>query len=413
MARSASSPRILYITRVWPARATTGGEMRSRHILRALQTAGTVEVLVLDEEKRGEEMRMAATGEDAVAERLAVKAFGENRSALQKAMWSVDPAFSYPHGFGVDENTCRHVVERSKEFDLVWFWTLRAADMFPRFSWERSVVDIDDVPSTLEQSRLHVAGTGMKRLLAYRRMLTWRRREKVLDRRFSTFAVCSEADRQYIRALGLRAPVHVISNGWDLPAAEPKRSPALPPRIGFLGAFGHEPNREGIEWFVQECWDRVRAAIPEARLRLVGAGSDGAASPKGPGIDGLGWVDDTSEEIASWSVAIVPIRVGAGSRVKIAQLISHKCPLVATRFGAQGYEAAHGDGLQIADSAHEFAAACVSAVRDPAAADASAQRAWEHHARNWTWDAIRPAVWAAMEDCLRRANEGEPAFATR
>lgn len=380
--------------------------MRSRNILGALRQLGTVEVMVLDEEARADEMNALSREETGVAEALRVLPFGDERSAVRKVAWTFNPRLPYPHGFGVDEAVSKRVVERCREFDVVWFWTLRAADMFPAFAWKASVVDIDDVPSTLEKTKLQVAGNPRDHVLAYRRLMTWRRREKLLDRRFSVLAVCSGADRQYLGELGVQAPVHVIPNGWDPPLIEKQRELASPPRLGFIGVFGHQPNRDGIGWFLGECWPRIKAEIPDARLRLVGPGSDTFLGPGSPDVDGLGWVADPSDEMTTWSAMIVPIRIGAGSRVKVAQAVCHKCPLISTRFGAQGYEAAHGDGISIADSPEEFAASCIRTIRNPVQAAAMAQRALSHHMENWTWNAIRPHVWAAAEECLKRTATG-------
>ncbi len=46
------SPRILYVSSVWPDEAAFGGELRSTNVLNALQQMGTVEVLVLDDKTR-------------------------------------------------------------------------------------------------------------------------------------------------------------------------------------------------------------------------------------------------------------------------------------------------------------------------------------------------------------------------
>ena len=375
--------------------------MRSQGILRALQGMGTVDVAILDEEHRIDEMRALVSEDVSTCDVLPVSSFARNESLVEKALWTFDRKRLYPHGCGVDHETACRIAERSKEYDLVWFWTLRAADMFPLFAWRSSVVDVDDVPSTLQVSKLGVARGPLEYALSYRRMAAWRRREKLLDRRFSVLTVCSEADQQYLGDLGVQAPMHVVPNGYDLPAIECDRKVAAPPRLGFIGVFGHEPNREGIEWFVGKCWPKIKAAVPDVRLRLVGPGSDGPMSPQGPDVDRLGWVTDPSGEMSTWSGMIVPIRIGAGSRVKVAQAVSQKCPLISTRFGAQGYELAHGDGIAIADSAEDFSAACVWTVQNPLDAAKRADRAWKHHVENWTWAAIAPRIEAAVEDCLR------------
>ena len=98
---------------------------------------------------------------------------------------------------------------------------------------------------------------------------------------------------------------------------------------------------------------------------------------------------------------VVPIYMGAGTRVKIAQAFSLKCPVVSTSIGAYGYEAVNGYDMFLADTAASFSDACVRAIREPRVAKEIAERAWCRFLDHWTWDAVRPRVWAAAEDCLR------------
>jgi glycosyltransferase involved in cell wall biosynthesis len=123
-------------------------------------------------------------------------------------------------------------------------------------------------------------------------------------------------------------------------------------------------------------------------------------------VDGLGWVEKPEDEVASWALTIVPIRCGAGTRVKIADAFSRKCPVVATRFGALGYDVQHERELLLADDPAEFARACVNLIWDAAAAEQMAERAYQRFLENWSWEAITPRVWAAVEDCRRR-NAGD------
>jgi glycosyltransferase involved in cell wall biosynthesis len=100
---------------------------------------------------------------------------------------------------------------------------------------------------------------------------------------------------------------------------------------------------------------------------------------------------------------VVPIRLGAGTRGKIAHALSLKCPVVSTRLGAHGYQFTNGREAYLADSAKEFADACVQAIRQPAEAAAMAERAWQLFLDQWTWEAIKPSIWAAVDDCLRQS----------
>jgi glycosyltransferase involved in cell wall biosynthesis len=114
----------------------------------------------------------------------------------------------------------------------------------------------------------------------------------------------------------------------------------------------------------------------------------------------MGYVSDAGSEMATWSAMIVPVRQGAGTRVKIADAFSRKCPVVSTKLGAYGYDVQSGRELLLADKPNDFAQACVSLIRERTAASAMADRAYAAFLQNWTWDAIAPRVWAAAEDAL-------------
>jgi glycosyltransferase involved in cell wall biosynthesis len=273
--------------------------------------------------------------------------------------------------------------------------------MFENRSWPRSILDIDDLPTSVERSNFRTASSLQTRLMQMVRISSWKRREKVLGDRFTVIAACSDADKAYLHKIGCRGPIHVIPNGFERPATDPVRRPAAPPRIGFVGPFSHPPNLGGIQWFVQECWPRIKRCLPDARLRVVGKGSEGPLKPVGPDIDGLGWVSDVVDEIATWSLMIVPVRMGGGTRVKIAQGFSLKCPIVSTSLGAYGYDVQDGKEVFLADTPRDFADACVRAIQYPIEATEMANRAWEQFLQKWTWDVITPRIWAAAEECLR------------
>jgi glycosyltransferase involved in cell wall biosynthesis len=369
-------------------------------MLRALQQMGTVEVLVLDDETRNTDFISERSKGYTVAGTLEVS-LRPNESLIERIRWTLDPRSDYPNGCGVGQGALQSVLHSLDEFDLIWFFQLRSPDAFPNKAWRRSVVDIDNIPSMYERATLQKGCGTLDRFLALRRLLSWRRREKWLGDRFDVLAVCSEEDRKYLRHIGIKVPIHVIPNGFERPLVEPVRSPATPPRIGFIGLFEYSPNREGIRWFVNDCWPRIKYEVPEARLRLVGQDSDGPLKPHGADIDGLGWVANPSDEMRTWSAMVVPLHVGAGTRIKIAHGFSQKCPIVSTTLGAYGYGAIDGREMYLADSAEAFSKACIRAIREPERAAQMAERAWRQFTERWTWDAIRPRVWAAAEECLR------------
>jgi glycosyltransferase involved in cell wall biosynthesis len=398
--RATRRPRILFVSPHSLHRMTGASEVRAVQTARALRQMGEVVTVVVDSEGWAKEWAALPDAEFRFEKSFPV-GLHANNSMAKKLKWWFDARADYPHGVGVSRTDLDLLDEMAGNFDLLWFCKLRTANMFPRWAWRRSVTDIDDVPSTFALSDVQAAKGLKARLLARMRLASWRKRDRLLSERFDVMGVCSDADRQYLQALGNCKPLHVIPNGCDSPKREVARHPATPPHFGFIGIFDYPPNLEGAQWFVRECWPLIKRELPEARLRLVGRQSDGVLKPQGPDIDGLGFVTDPAEEIATWSAMVVPIRTGAGTRGKIAHAFSAKCPVVSTSLGAHGYEVRHGDLALIADDPTEFARSCIQLVRAPEAAEAMAQRAWAQFLQKWTWEAIQPRIWAAAEECLR------------
>jgi glycosyltransferase involved in cell wall biosynthesis len=261
------------------------------------------------------------------------------------------------------------------------------------------VLDIDDIQSQVHAGKIKQAAGLAERLRAAHQQFVWRRREKVLMQRFGTVCVCSEADRAY---LGGGDRIHPIPNGFESPRTTPSHAPLSPPRIGFIGTLNYEPNVDGLKWFIRKVWPVIKSRQSDARLRLVGMGTDAGIAGEGADIDGLGFVDDVAAEVSGWTTSIVPINVGGGTRIKIAEAFSRKCPVVSTRLGAYGYSLESGRDLMLADSPGEMADACLRLINDPKLAEDMAERSWRRFQSEWSWEAIAPRVIDAVEASLGR-----------
>ncbi len=389
-------PRILYIVPAWPHERSFGQQLRVLHVGRALQKIGEVKLAIVSDTEDAEAMEKTAN-EFEVHCNLRTKTV-LHREPWHRLKWWLDPGIMDSSGFLVEERDRVRVCQSLGDFDLIWINCVRVANMFGLWRWPHSMLDIDDLPSTYQMTEWRHGDRLMDKFKAGARVLALRRREKLLAERFTSLGVCSEADRRF---LGGGRHIHVIPNGFERPLAEPHRQPTKPPRLGFIGVFTHPPNLEGVRWFMRNCWPQIKREVPDVRLRLVGKYSDGPLKPADPDVDGLGFVADPSEEIATWSAMIVPLRLGSGTRLKVAEAFSRKCPLVSTRFGALGYDVADDKEAFLADVPEAFARACIRAIREPSEATAVADRAWHRFLNSWTWDAIAPRVWSAAAHCLR------------
>ena len=399
-------PKILFVTSHWPLAPAYGAQQRVLNIGRLLSRFGDVSYVIVSNEREDEETALRTKREFNVRKVIrpvpaaSATSFGRLLNSMRN---EIDPTYIATDPYVASESDRAALQELIQQHDLVWVHTIRTANWFRIYKWPHSVLDVDDLTSRALWSVARLGGGSLKRLRQFKRYWNWRRRERHFLERFDVLTVCSEDDRRY---LGGQERIHVIPNGFSPLTISRHNFPNLP-RIGFIGNFGHPPNQHGIRWFMDDVWPSIKRDFPSAQLRLVGRGTEEFSNELGSDITGLGWLEDPGEEIATWSAMIVPIKVGSGTRVKVAEGFARGCPIVATAIGAFGFEVTNGVELLQADSAEEFSSACVSLLRNPQLGEALAGRAHKRFVEKWTWDSFESTVGSVVQECLTRTSRDQ------
>jgi glycosyltransferase involved in cell wall biosynthesis len=162
----------------------------------------------------------------------------------------------------------------------------------------------------------------------------------------------------------LDGPTETIPNGVDTMALTATPLPGAPVAL-FTGTFGYPPNAQALDWLLAEIWPRVRAEIADARLLVVGRGGRG----EGDGVEVAGWVPEMQPWFDRARAVLVPIRSGAGTRLKVLDGLASGRALVTTTIGAEGVKLAANEHALVADTAEQFAAAVVRALDEPGLAE--------------------------------------------
>jgi polysaccharide biosynthesis protein PslH len=401
-----AKPKILFVTSHWPLADAYGAQQRVLNLARLMSRFGEVSFVIVSTDPEDEPAAIRTRREFKVhgfIRPMPVPA-GHHGSLTDRLRHEFDPTYLVNDPFAVDEHDRAWFQSLLQSHDLVWVHTIRTANWFRIYRWPHSVLDVDDLISTQQWTAARSTSSLSKRLMHLRRWGIWRRRERLFAKRFDVLTVCSEQDR---RLLGSSDQVHVIPNGACPLDANSQQDPSLP-RIGFLGNCGFAPNEEGVKWFIREVWPIVKRSLPDAQLRLIGRGSDGYLASLGPDIQGLGWLADPGDEMATWSAMIVPIKEGSGTRTKVAEGFSRKCPVVATRLGAFGYEVQDGEDILLADQAEKFALACVRLAKSPELRKKLSDKAHGRFLERWTWDSFESRVGDVVRQCLAKSNRAKP-----
>jgi len=195
---------------------------------------------------------------------------------------------------------------------------------------------------------------------------------------FDRVTVCSTADADRLSRQHPRARFAVVPNGYDMEKVDrPTPSASGPLRLLFVGTLDYFPNSDAARFLCSEvCGALRRLSDRDVEIDIVGSGDDGVAgSLHESGARIHGYVPSVNPFYAAADVAIVPIRAGGGTRIKILEAFAHRVPVVSTTMGAEGIDAIDGEHLLIGDDAEALARACLRVKSSPALARSLAERA--------------------------------------
>jgi polysaccharide biosynthesis protein PslH len=177
-------------------------------------------------------------------------------------------------------------------------------------------------------------------------------------------ALCSDLD---VGRSGMPNAVEV-PNGYELewePRTETEVRDPDAPVFSFVGLQSYAPNADASRWMATVVLPTIRESIPGARFRVVGRGGESLSELASlPGVTITGAVDDLREEMRRADVAVVPIRFGAGTRLKVVEALANRIPVVTTKVGCEGIDVVDGEHVLVADDDMAFAEACVRLTRD-------------------------------------------------
>ena len=255
----------------------------------------------------------------------------------------------------------------------------------PRLVLDEHNVEFD----VLRQVARSEAGLGRRVYNA----VNWRKlrlEEQAAWRRFDGITVSSPHDQQMVRAAVPTAQTALVPNAVDVEFFRPQ--PSHPRGDGrtivFFGAINYFPNTDGILFFLREVWPRLSVTHPDARLKILGHRPPAAVlEHRGSRVDVTGFVEDLRPHLAEAAVAIAPLRLGSGTRLKILEAMAMAKAVVSTSIGAAGLDVTPGKDILIADDPAAFGAAIGRALDEPLMAGRLGQAARALVEERYSWSA--------------------------
>ncbi len=186
-----------------------------------------------------------------------------------------------------------------------------------------------------------------------------------INRFHQVFAI-SNPDRKNILRMGCLTRLDVFPVAIDFELYKVDAAKISFPTLFHLGAMDWRPNREGLEWFLDEVWPDIEKLSGELRFYIAGKNMQKEFFDYDS--DNLiveGEIFDAVEFMNSKAIMIVPLLFGTGMRVKIIEGMAMQKCIIATSLAAEGINCEHGKDIMIADRPDEFYRAILQCITQP------------------------------------------------
>ncbi len=191
--------------------------------------------------------------------------------------------------------------------------------------------------------------------------------EKRAIGRFRQVIAVSGVDRQEMLKMDPRCQITVVPTGVDTELYRVAPAAASdPPIVVFTGSMDWEPNIDAVEYFCRDIWPGILTGVPSARLQIVGRDPHPRVRRlQNKSVEVTGKVPAVIDYLRAATVAIVPLRIGGGTRLKIFEAMSMGKAVVSTSVGAEGLDVMPGRDLLIADTPEEFVGSVCELLLNP------------------------------------------------
>ncbi len=322
--------------------------------------------------------------------RPARRSFWEHAGAVAKALWTGMPLATSPFFYPDFASELRTTALREAVQILQIEHSLLAGYVCVAPPGCHTILSFHNIGS-VQYARMARLDTGLLRHAGFR-IKAWLigRCEAHYAPRVSHCIAVSPTDAAVLQRVNPSASVSVVENGVDC-----RRFQSLPDASSgndllFTGVLGYPPNADAARFFCRKILPLIRREVPDARLLIAGQ------SPR-PEVRALAdseavvVLSDVADIIPCYQrarLAVVPLRAGGGTRLKILEAMALGRAVVSTSIGCEGIGVRHGQDILIADEPEAFAASVVSLLRDPVARTALTAHARQTVERSYDWPAL-------------------------
>lgn len=197
--------------------------------------------------------------------------------------------------------------------------------------------------------------TGLQRAFWSREAQLLSRDEVRLCNHYDLVCAPTEKDVSLLTALGVdHGRAHRICSfrlGTDDLGLWQDPGSSSTPCLLFVGAMSRQENIDAVRRLIERILPRLAESLPDIRVKIVGGGKHSLKTEFGgnPRVEFTGFVPSILESAQECHVAVFPLTLGAGVKIKVLEAMSWGMPVVTTTVGAEGINAQDQVHMCIAD----------------------------------------------------------------
>lgn len=155
--------------------------------------------------------------------------------------------------------------------------------------------------------------------------------------------VVSPEDKQRLKKLGIE-DTEIIPHGVDLDRYNKGDGERIRQKLGikdkekvlvFHGVLNYSPNREAVKEITKKILPELREELTDFKILIIGEHPPEINEKE---VITTGFVEKLEDYLDAADLAIVPLKRGGGTRLKILEYLATRIPIVSTEVGAEGID---------------------------------------------------------------------------
>lgn len=364
--------RVLQICSKVPFPPKDGGCIAMHSITTGLLDAGhSVKVVALNTSKHYTEIEKI--GNDYISKTKLETVFVDTEITI----WGFIKSVFSPKSFNVDRFYSSKMavklakILKSQEFDIIQVESIYVSQymkILRRLSKAKIVLRAHNVEFEIWEKLADETHNQFKKIYYKRLAIKLKHYEVRMYNKFDGIAAITQHDADKITKLRCRKPIAVVPFGFEFTENDFISTNVLP-SFFHIGAMDWQPNLNGIKWFVENIWHKVRNDFPDYKFHLAGRKMPDWLfeynKNKEQNLVVIGEVSNAKKFMHNKSIMISPLHAGSGMRIKIIEAMALGKVVITTSLGAQGIEYEDKKNILIANDEYEFIAAMKFCVENP------------------------------------------------